>query len=129
MISKAKIIGTGSYLPERILTNQDFEKMVDTTDEWIVTRTGMKEASHCRQRGVHLDHGFRGCEKSPLICQTRCKRDRPYSCIYYYSRLCFSEYCPALIQRELGATQAAALDIQAACTGFLYETFYCKGLY
>ena len=41
--SKARIIGIGSYVPERILSNQDLEKMVDTSDEWIVTRTGMKE--------------------------------------------------------------------------------------
>ena len=40
---RARIIGTGSYLPKKILTNQDLEKMVDTSDEWIVTRTGMKE--------------------------------------------------------------------------------------
>src|SRR3990167_6742352 len=43
MAKQAKIIGTGSYLPERILSNQDLEKMVETSDEWIVSRTGMKE--------------------------------------------------------------------------------------
>ena len=41
--TQARIIGMGSYLPKRVLTNQDFEKMVDTTDEWIVNRTGIKE--------------------------------------------------------------------------------------
>jgi 3-oxoacyl-[acyl-carrier-protein] synthase III len=48
MAPKAKIIGTGSYLPERILSNRDLEKIVDTTDEWIVTRTGM-----CERRIAH----------------------------------------------------------------------------
>ena len=43
MSGKAKILGLGSYLPKRILSNQDLEKMVDTSDEWIITRTGMKE--------------------------------------------------------------------------------------
>ena len=56
--SKARIIGTGCYLPERILSNQDLEKMVETTDEWIVSRTGMKERRIARADEFTSDMGY-----------------------------------------------------------------------
>ena len=55
---KAKIIGTGSYLPEKILTNVDFEKIVDTSDEWITTRTGIKERHIARDDETTADMAF-----------------------------------------------------------------------
>jgi len=58
MTLKAKIVGLGSYLPERVLTNQDLEKMVDTTDEWITSRTGMKERRIAADDEFTSDMGF-----------------------------------------------------------------------
>src|SRR3984957_304483 len=58
MLSRAKIIGTGSYLPEKILTNQALEQMVETSDEWIVTRTGMKERRIARSDEFTSDMGY-----------------------------------------------------------------------
>ncbi len=53
-----KIIGTGSYLPEQVRTNADLEKMVDTSDEWIVTRTGIRGTPHCRAKRNRFNHGL-----------------------------------------------------------------------
>ena len=52
-----KIIGTGSYVPERVVTNDDLADMVDTSDEWIRTRTGNRTAAHFRRAGYDLDGG------------------------------------------------------------------------
>ena len=60
-----KIIGTGSYLPEQVRTNADLEKMVETTDEWIVTRTGIRERRYCRTRTKAVaTMGFEAAKKA-----------------------------------------------------------------
>ncbi|STI86678.1 3-oxoacyl-ACP synthase [Escherichia coli] len=59
-----KIIGTGSYLPEQVRTNADLEKMVDTSDEWIVTRTGIRERQHCRAKRNRFNHGFEAATRA-----------------------------------------------------------------
>lgn len=119
MRMKAKIIGTGSYLPEKVLTNQDLEKMVDTSDEWIVSRTGMKErrianvdeyTSHMgakAARAAIADAGLTADQIDFILVAT-------LSPDYQFP----STAC--LIQSEIGAKKAAGADIQAACTGFLY---------
>ena len=113
------IIGTGSYVPERILTNADLEKMVDTSDEWITTRTGIKErrvaaagelTSHMAayaarnamdQAGVHPT-------EIDLIIVATVTPDTIFP-----STACH-------VQRLLGADKAACFDVSAACSGFLY---------
>ena len=63
MVSKkAKIIGTGSYLPEKIMTNKDFEKIVDTSDEWIVSRTGIKKRHIAGENEYTSDMGVKAAE-------------------------------------------------------------------
>ncbi len=64
MSLKARIIGTGSYVPSRVLTNQDLEKMVDTSDEWIVTRTGMKERRIADKDEFTSDMGYQAALKA-----------------------------------------------------------------
>ncbi len=64
MKKKARITGTGSYLPERILSNHDLEKMVETSDEWIVTRTGMKERRIARENEFTSDMGVEAALKA-----------------------------------------------------------------
>lgn len=113
------IVGVGSYVPERVLTNADLERMVDTTDEWITTRTGIKErhiasegeftsdlAAAAARRAMQ-DAGVTA-DQIDLIIVATITPDMPFP----------STAC--LVQRHLGATRAAAFDVEAACSGFLY---------
>jgi len=127
------IVGTGSYVPDRVLTNADLEKMVDTTDEWIVTRTGIKErriapdymctsdmGAEAARRAME-QAGAREDEIDLIICAT-ITPDMPFP----------STAC--LIQQKLGAKRAAAFDVEAACSGFLYgleigQQFITSGTY
>ena len=130
---QAKIRGTGSYLPEKILTNQDLEKMVETSDEWIVTRTGMKERRLARSDEFTSDMGrdaaLKALERSGCLAGE-------------LDLILFATITPdyafpstaCLIQKQIGAHKAAAMDIQAACTGFLYalgiaKAFIESGIY
>lgn len=122
---RARIVGTGSYLPERVLTNQDLEKMVETSDEWIVSRTGMRERRIAAEGENTSDMGLaaakkaleasgRGVEQIDMILVATSTPD------YLFPSTA------ALIQHELGATETPALDLQAACTGFLYALSLAK---
>jgi len=133
MSLKARIIGTGSYVPAHVLTNQDLEKMVETSDEWIVSRTGMKERRIARSDEFTSDIGYeaavRAMEKAgieassiDLILVATITPDYAFP----------STAC--LIQSKLKATKAAAMDIQAACTGYIYciamaKSFIESGLF
>jgi 3-oxoacyl-[acyl-carrier-protein] synthase-3 len=118
-ILHAKIIGTGSAVPERVLTNHDLEQMVDTSDDWITVRTGIKErrvasegeftstfATRAAQRALEMA-GVDPADLDLIICGT-VTPDFPFP----------STAC--IVQNDLGATRAAAFDISAACSGFLY---------
>jgi len=118
-MSLAVIIGTGSCLPERILTNDDLAKMVDTSDEWITTRTGIstrhiarageetsKLASVAARRALDMA-GVTPNEIDMIVLGTiSCEKAMPS--------------CACLVQKELEAVNAFAFDINAACSGFLY---------
>jgi 3-oxoacyl-[acyl-carrier-protein] synthase-3 len=122
---KARIIGTGSYLPEKVLTNHDLEKLVDTSDEWITTRTGMKERRIAAENEHTSDMGAaaarRALEKANLapedvnlILVATMSPDHPVPST------------AAFVQRLLGAKSAAAADVLATCTGFLYGLSIAK---
>lgn len=124
---KARIIGTGSYLPAQVLSNQDLEQMVDTSNEWIVSRTGMKERRIAKSdeftSSMGVEAGKRALEaaKVPvdaidLILVATITPDYMFP----------STSC--LIQSQLKATRAAALDIQAACSGYIYGLSLAKAL-
>ena len=115
----ARIAGTGSYLPERILTNRELEAMVDTTDEWIVTRTGIRErhiiadgettsdmALHASRRAIQAA-GIEARAIDMIIVATTTP-DRVFP----------STAC--LLQDKLGIASCPAFDIQAVCSGFVY---------
>jgi 3-oxoacyl-[acyl-carrier-protein] synthase III len=123
--TKARIIASGSYVPQRVLTNQDLEKIVDTTDEWIWTRTGMKERRIAAEGEFTSDMGFeaakRALENGGIAPQ---EIDLILFATITPDYLFPSTAC--LLQARLGAVNAAALDIQAACTGYLYGISIAK---
>jgi 3-oxoacyl-[acyl-carrier-protein] synthase-3 len=113
------ILGTGSYVPNRVLTNADLERMVDTSDTWIVERTGIRERRLVEPGQACSDLALEAAQKAllaanvqaadiGLILVATCTGDMPLP----------STAC--LLQHRLGATRAAACDISAACCGFVY---------
>lgn len=130
---KARVIGVGSYLPERVLTNHDLEKMVDTSDEWIFTRTGMKERRIAHSEEFTSDMGAKAA-KSALAHAGMQPSDIQLIICATMSPDYISPSTASLIQHKLGAPQAAAMDVQAACTGYLYalstaKAFIESGMY
>lgn len=113
------IIGSGSYLPEKILTNEDLEKMVDTSDEWISKRTGIK------QRRI-LDDGVPGytmgieASKRALKMANINAEDIGMIIVSTNSPDYIVPSTACLVQRGIGAVNAAAFDLNAACSGFIY---------
>lgn len=116
---KARIIGLGSYLPQKILTNQDLERMVDTSDEWIVSRTGMRER---RLAAVDEFPSDMGAKAAAIALKSADLNSEDIDMILVASMSpdYISPSTANLIQAKINADHAAAMDIQAACTGFLY---------
>jgi len=113
------IAGTGMYVPERVLTNADFARMVDTSDAWIVERTGIRErhiaapdqassdmALIASRRALEMAHLEPTDIDQIIVATTTPDRILPS--------------CACTLQRKLGATNAAAFDMFAACTGFVF---------
>lgn len=127
------IVGTGSYLPEKVLTNADLEKIVDTNDEWIVSRTGIRErhiadpetpvSELCYQAALRaLEDAKVAPEDVELIIVASVTPDYVFPAT------------AGLLADRLGTKNAAAFDLQAACTGFLYgistaAQFIATGMY
>ena len=116
---RVTIIGTGSYLPERILTNSELEKIVKTSDEWITTRTGIrsrriagageetsKMASRAAARALAMA-GVTALQLDMIIVGT-------------ITAEMVMPSCACLVQKEIGAENAFAFDVSAACSGFVY---------
>ncbi len=115
----SSIIGTGSYMPEKILTNDDLSKIVDTSDEWITTRTGIKERRIAAENQATSDLATKAAERAmdsagvkpeeiDLIVVATVTPDMPFP-----STACF-------VQKNIGASNAVCFDVSAACSGFLY---------
>ncbi len=113
------IVGVGSYVPERRLTNADLEEMVETTDEWITTRTGIKERRIASDDQFTSDLATEAARKAmskagvtggdiDLVIVATITPDMPFP----------STAC--LVQHNIGALNAAAFDLEAACSGFIY---------
>ncbi len=113
------VISVGSYVPSKVLTNHDLEKIVETTDDWITTRTGIKERRISAENEFTSDMAaqaaLRAMEKGnirpeqiDLIIVATITPDMPFP----------STAC--LVQQKIGARRAAAFDIEAACSGFIY---------
>lgn len=123
--AKARIIGTGSYLPERVLSNHDLEKMVETSDEWIVTRTGMKERRIARTDEFTSDMGYEAAKRAIEAAKISSEEiDLILVATLTPDYVFPSTAC--ILQARLKATHAAAVDIQAACTGYIYALSQAK---
>ncbi len=122
----AVITAIAAYLPEKVLSNSDLEKMVETSDEWIVTRTGIKE------RRLAHDEEFTSCmgANAATKCLAKAKLDPSEVDAIICATMTPDHLTPstaALIQSKLGAKNACCIDIQAACSGFLYALSIAKG--
>jgi 3-oxoacyl-[acyl-carrier-protein] synthase-3 len=128
-----QIVGTGAYVPTQVLTNHDLERMVDTSDEWITTRTGIKERHVAAKTEAASDLAFKAAEKAladaevnaenvDLIIVATATPD-----MFFPATACF-------VQKRLGIKEAVSFDLSAACSGFLYalevgRTMIDSGMY
>ena len=115
----AGILGTGHSYPENVLTNADLEKIVDTSDEWITTRTGIKQ----RHKAAPGEYTSQFAVQASREAIERAGIDANEIDLILCATVTPDQILPAtacLIQAELGAGKAAAMDIVAACSGFLY---------
>jgi 3-oxoacyl-[acyl-carrier-protein] synthase III len=122
---QARIIGTGAYLPKNILNNFDLEKLVETSDEWIFSRTGIKERRIAGEKEFPSTMGAAAAEKALEEASTKAT-DIDMILVATMTADYQSTSTAALIQHEIGATHAAAVDLQAACTGFIYALSMAK---
>ncbi|MEP6603075.1 MAG: beta-ketoacyl-ACP synthase III [Spartobacteria bacterium] len=119
LLRTVSIVGTGSYTPEKRLTNADLSKMVDTSDEWITTRTGIKE----RRVAAKDEHTSDMAAKAALSALEQAKVKPEDVDLILLATATPDMLFPAtacFVQKKIGATKAACLDISAACAGFLF---------
>lgn len=127
------ILATGSFVPEKVLTNADLEKMVDTSDEWIVSRTGIRERRICSSEQASSDLAYEAAKKALAKANVSAEElDMIIVATVTPDTMFPSTAC--LLQERLGAAKASALDVSAACTGFLYgittaAQFIANGMY
>ncbi|RCW69727.1 beta-ketoacyl-ACP synthase III [Saliterribacillus persicus] len=122
---QAGVIGTGHYVPENIVTNKDLEKIVDTNDEWIRTRTGIEERRIAPDDIDTSDLSYKAAVEAlkdanidakdiDLILVATVTPDKPFPTV------------SCMLQERLGAHKAAAMDVSAACSGFMYGMITAK---
>ncbi|RNW15235.1 ketoacyl-ACP synthase III [Serratia nematodiphila] len=114
-----KILGTGSYLPVQVRTNADLEKMVDTSDEWIVTRTGIRERRIAAADETVATMSFQAAEKA-LEMAGVAKEDIGLIVVATTTTTHAFPSAACLVQQTLGIKDCAAFDLAAACAGFTY---------
>lgn len=117
---RSKIVATGAGIPEQVITNDDLAKIVDTSDEWIVQRTGIRERHISSGENLSvlatkaakqiLERAKVKAEDVELIVIATCTADYGTPCL------------ACMVQKEIGAAKAVAFDVTAACSGFLFAT-------
>jgi len=121
------IAGTGSYVPEKILTNEELASRVDTSDEWIVTRTGIKERRIAAE-GEHTSHMATHAARRALEQAGLAPEDVDLIIVATVTPDTLTPATACYVQQALGANRAVAFDISAACSGFLYAMKISKRL-
>jgi len=116
---RARIIGTGSFLPPRVLTNHDLERMVDTSDEWVTQRTGIKER-RVVEPGTPTSALALEAAREALAAAGVGPEDISLIVLATITPDTLLPATACWVQDRLGATHAGALDVAAACSGFLY---------
>ena len=131
MSLSVKISGTGSYLPDKILSNEDLEKIVDTSDEWITTRTGIKE----RRIAADTQSTSDLATEAAIAAMSDAKLTSDEIDLIIVATISPDAFFPSTacyVQKNIGAINALCFDVSAACSGFLYamqiaENFISSG--
>jgi 3-oxoacyl-[acyl-carrier-protein] synthase-3 len=118
-MSAARITGTGAYLPERVLTNADLSQLVDTSDAWIVERTGIRERHIAADTESTSDLALHACRRA-LESAGRTAADVDLVILATSTPDMVFPSSACLLQAKLGVTRGAAFDVQAVCSGFVY---------
>ncbi len=118
-MKRAQIIGTGSYAPEKVLTNHDLAKIVETSDEWIVERTGIKQRHVAAEGEVTSDMALKAAVRALEMASTRAE-ELDMIVVGTISPDMPMPACAAFLAQKLGAKKAFAFDVSAACAGSLF---------
>jgi len=116
---RAVVLGTGSCLPDRVLTNNELEQMVDTSDEWITTRTGIKTRRIAGSGEQNFQLASRAARKA-LEAAGISATELDLIIVATLTPHMMMPSCACFVQAEIGAEKAFAFDLNAACSGFLY---------
>lgn len=132
-MKKSRIIGTGSYVPKMVLTNFDLENMVDTSDEWIIERTGIRERRIAGKDEAASDLAYEASQRALKAAGIKPK-EIDLILLATTTPDMFFPSTACILQNRLNSQKAAALDISAACSGFIYalsiaDQFIKGGLY
>ena len=115
----SRITGTGSYLPEKILTNVDLERIVDTSDEWIRTRTGITQRHIAREDQVASDLALHACQNAMQAAGVT-NQDIDLIIVATTTPDMIFPSTACILQNKLGIENCPAFDVQAVCSGFVY---------
>ncbi|MBQ7514893.1 MAG: ketoacyl-ACP synthase III [Schwartzia sp.] len=129
----AGVLGTGFYVPDRVLTNSDLEKMVDTSDAWIVERTGIHERRLAPDETPVSELAFQAAKRALADAGTS-PEELDLIIVATLTADCVCPSAASILQDRLGAKHAAAFDLSAACSGFVYASsvaaqFIATGVY
>ncbi|MFH0827976.1 MAG: beta-ketoacyl-ACP synthase III [Candidatus Omnitrophota bacterium] len=132
-MKRVGVLGTGKYLPKKVLTNADLEKMVDTSDEWIVTRTGIKERRIAAKDEATSNLAAKAAKEALKAAGIKAL-DIDLIIVATITPDMQFPSTATFVQAELGAKNAACFDISAACAGFIYaiaiaQQFISRGAY
>ncbi|MCX7805666.1 MAG: ketoacyl-ACP synthase III [Planctomycetota bacterium] len=120
MIARSSILGTGSYLPEKRITNADLERMVDTSDEWIMTRTGIRERRMAAPGQTTSDLAVEASRRALASAGIGAK-DLDMIIVATLTPDALLPATACLVQHKLGARFVGSFDVVAACSGFVYS--------
>lgn len=115
----SRIVGTGSYLPSKVLTNQDLERMVDTTDEWIYTRTGIRQR-HIAAEGENASDLALAASRKAIEAAGIQPQDIGLVVVATTTPDMVFPSTACILQAKLGIRSSPAFDVQAVCSGFVY---------